>query len=178
MRAASPPQGFTLVEALTVVALIGTLALVAVPVLGSRDAAKLDTAAAEVGNVLRFALSEANRTGSYVLVDAGVPGRLTVVKSNASGANLGGVTDPMTKRTLELDAAAPPWSGKIAMAASFFQGGTAYQQLLIGPATQLQVFDAGTNRGPLQSGSRVAVTLGSLSATVAIAEATGKVTIP
>jgi len=178
MRSASPPQGFTLVEALIVVALIGILALAAVPVLGSRDAAKLDTAAAEVGNILRFALSEANRTGSYVLVDASVSGRLKVVNSNASGANLGGVIDPLNKRALELDASAPPWSGKIAMAASFFQGGTAYQQLLIGPAMQLQVFDSGTNRGPLQSGSGVGLTLGSLSATVAIAETTGKVTIP
>jgi hypothetical protein len=43
---------------------------------------------------------------------------------------------------------------------------------------QLQVLDAGTDRGPLQSGSGVALTLGSLSATVAIAESTGKVTIP
>jgi prepilin-type N-terminal cleavage/methylation domain-containing protein len=178
MRPASTSPGFSLVETLIVVALIGILALAAVPVLGSRDATKLDLAAVEVGNVMRLALSEANRTGSYVLVDASVPGRLTVVNSNASGANLGALTDPLNKRALELDASAPPWSGKIALAASFFQGGTAYQQLLIGPATQLQAFDAGTNRGPLQSGRGVALTLGSLSATVAIAETTGKVTIP
>ena len=178
MRSASSPQGFTLVETLIVIALIAILALATIPVLGSRDATNLDLAAAELRNVLRFALSEANRTGSYVLVDASVPGRLTLVKSNASGANLGTVTDPLNKRVLELDAAEPPWSGKVAMAASFFHGGTAYQQLLIGPATQLQVFDGGINRGPLQSGSGVALTLGSLSATVTIAETTGRVTIP
>ena len=177
MTSASSTEGFTLAEALTVLALIGILALAAVPVLGSRDATKLDMAAVEVGNALRFAVNEASRTGRYVLVDASVPGRLAVVKSDASGANLGAISDPFNKRALELDTSAPAWSG-LAMAASFFQSGTAYQQLLIGPALQLQVFDGGTNRGPLQSGSGIALTLGSMTSTVEIAELTGRVRIP
>ena len=151
--------------------LVAILALVAVPVLGSRDAARLDSAAAEVSNTLRFALSEAARSGGYVLVDGSAGGRLAVVRSNATGANLGAVTDPLHKRALQVDA------GEIAMAPRFFQGGTAYPQLLIGPAAQLQVFDAGVNRGPLQSGSGIALVLGSLSTTVEISHTTGRVAI-
>jgi type II secretory pathway pseudopilin PulG len=163
--------GFTVLEALVVAVLIATLAVAAIPVLGSRDAAKLEAAATEAGNVLRFALSEAARSGSYVLVDGSVAGRLSVVRSNASGANLGAVSDPLHKRALQLDA------GEVALAPRFFQGGTAYQQLLVGPAAQLQVFDAGVNRGPLQSGSGIGLALGSLSATVEISHTTGRVTI-
>lgn len=145
--------------------------------LKSRDPVRLQSAATEVGNVMRFALSEATRSGGYVLVDGATPGRLRLVSSNASGADLGTVQDPLTKRTMEIDATAPPWSGQLAMTPTFFQGGVAYRQLLVSPGGALQVFDAGLNRGALQAGSGVLVAVGTASANVAIAE-TGRVTIP
>jgi type II secretory pathway pseudopilin PulG len=163
---------------LIVIALIGIVAMVAVPALRSQAPTKLDAASAEVGNALRFALGEAQRTGGYLLVDASAPGHLRVHASDASGAILSAVKDPLTKAALDIDTSAPPWSAQIALTAKFFNGGTAYNQLLIGPDGQLQAFDGGINRGPLQSGSGVLLTSDTLSATVAISETTGRVSIP
>ena len=172
-------QGFTLAEILTVVAVIGSIAVVAVPLLSFMDSKRLDVAAEEVGNALRFAIGEAGRTGSYVLADAQTtPGHLKVVRSNASGADLGAVSDPLTKRALDIDVSASAFSAQVAMQPRFLQGGTAYAQLLIGPGTQLRVLDGAIDRGPLQAGSGIVLSLDSASVTVAIDEATGRVTLP
>jgi hypothetical protein len=65
------------------------------------------------------------------------------------------------------------------MTARFMQGGTAYTQLLINPATQLQVFDGpANNMGALQAGSGIVLVLGGSSVTVTIHEITGFVAIP
>jgi prepilin-type N-terminal cleavage/methylation domain-containing protein len=185
-------QGFTLAELLVVVAIIGIVAAVAVPLLSFQDSKKLDVAAEEVGNALRFAVNEARRTGSYILVDARtVPGRLKVVTSDATGADLGPVNDPLTKRALDIDIAGGAFSGTVSMTPTFMQGGTAYAQLLIGPqcctAGQLQVFDGpSVNMGALQSRSGIVLSLGPPSVTgcflsswcVTIDEITGFVAIP
>jgi prepilin-type N-terminal cleavage/methylation domain-containing protein len=178
LRSAPVTRGFTLVEALTVVALIGIVAVATVPVLRSDAPARLDAASAEVGYLLRFALSEANRTGAYLLVDASTPGHLRVHASDASGAILGTLNDPLKKAALDIDTSAPPWSARIALTARFRHGGTHYNQLLVGPSALLQAFEGGVYRGPLQSGSGVELTSGPLSATVAINETFGRVTIP
>ena len=184
--AASPErfEGFTLAEILVVVAIAAIIAAVALPMLSSQDWEKLNVAAKETGNALRFAVAQARLTGSYILVDAKTSaGRLKVVNSNASGADLGAVNDPLTKRALDIDTAGSAFSGLVTMTARFMQGGTAYTQLLIGPACcaagQLQVFDGpSTNRGVLQSGSGIVLALGSQSVTVTINETTGFVAIP
>ena len=176
-------EGFTLAELLVVVAIICIVGAVAVPLLSFQDSKKLDVAAEEVGNALRFAI-EGGRTGAYILVDAKTaPGRIKVVMSNATGADLGPVNDPLTKRALDIDIAGGAFSGPVSMTPTFMQGGTAYQQLLIGPACctagQLQVFDGpSANRGALQSGSSIVLSLGSSSVTVTINETTGFVAIP
>lgn len=56
--------GFTLTEMLVVVGLLAALAAVALPMLTAPDPARLDLAAAEVVQALRFARSEAERTGT------------------------------------------------------------------------------------------------------------------
>ena len=165
-------------EVLIVIALIGIAAMVAIPMLRSQEPTRLDAAATEVGNALRFALGEARRTGGYLLVDASTPGHLRVHASNASGAMLGALNDPLTKSPLDVGASASLWSSSIAMSGSFFSGGVAYPQLLVGPAGQLRAFDGGIDRGPLQSGSGVVLSSGTLSVAVAINEATGWVAIP
>ena len=172
--------GFTLAEVMVVVAIVGTVAATAVPLLAAQDSKKLDVAARETGNALRFAVDEARRSGTYVLVDAKTtPGRLRVVRSNASGANLGAVNDPHTKRALDIDTAGSTFTKPVSMTARFMQGGTAYTQLLISPATQMRVFDGpAANIGPLQSGSGIVVALGASSLTVTIHESSGFVAIP
>jgi len=177
LKPAQATRGFTLVEALVVIALLGIVAMATIPVLRSPAPAKLDAAATEVGNVLRFVVSEASRSGTYLFVDGSTDGRLRVLNSNASGALLGNATDPLTKAALQVDTAAPPWSGDVTMSASFLQGSNAYKQLLVGPGAQLVVFDGGVSRGAMQSGSGITVSLGGASATVGL-ETTGRVTLP
>jgi prepilin-type N-terminal cleavage/methylation domain-containing protein len=65
-------QGVTITELLVVVIILGILAAVAAPGLRSADPAKLDLAATQIAEAIRFARSEAMRTGSVhgVLVDA------------------------------------------------------------------------------------------------------------
>src|SRR6266568_1941700 len=126
MKSGRSSRGFTLLETLVAVVLIGIVALAAVPLLSSQNPTKLDVAAAEVGNALRFAIGEAERIGGYVLVDGSAPGRLLVARSDASGASLGAVMDPLTKLALVIDTSGPAFSGQVSMAPRFMQGGTAY----------------------------------------------------
>jgi len=172
--------GFALFELLIVVAVISTVAVVAIALLSSQNPTKLGVAAEEVGNALRFAVNEARRTDRHILVDAkSTAGRLKVVKSDASGANLGTVNDPLTKRALDIDTAGSALSGTVSMTPRFMQGGIAYTQLLISPATQLRAFDGpAANMGALQPGSGVVLALGGNTITVTIHESTGFVAIP
>jgi type II secretion system protein H len=56
-------HGMTLVELLLVIAILGVAATVAIPNLSSSDPQRLDLAAEEFANAMRFARSEAMRTG-------------------------------------------------------------------------------------------------------------------
>ncbi len=56
-------RGYTLTELLVVVVLIGLAAAVALPSLRPADSAKLDLAANQFANAIRFARAEAMRTG-------------------------------------------------------------------------------------------------------------------
>ena len=185
MKPRRSSRGFTLAETLVVVVLIGILALAAVPLLSSQNPTKLDMAAAEVGNALRFAISEAERSGGCVYVDGSAPGHLRVYSSaGCASSGWGALSDPLTKRALDLDTSGPAFfSGQVSMAPKFFLGGTAYTRLLIVgpgvvPGTQLLVFDGISSLGPLEAGSGVVLTLGPQSVTVALNEITTRVALP
>ncbi len=101
MKSGRSSRGFTLLETLVAVVLIGIVALAAVPLLSSQNPTKLDVAAAEVGNALRFALGEVERLGGgCVWVDGSiVPGHLRVYSSATCSSSSSGwvvVTDPLT----------------------------------------------------------------------------------
>ena len=129
---------------------------------------------------MRLALNEMGRTGSYILVDAKTaPGHLKILKSDATGADLGAVNDPLTKLAVDIATAEAASSAPVSMTARFMQSGVPYQQLLIGPGPQLQVFDGpAANKGVLQAGSGIVLALGTQSVTVTINETTGFVAIP
>lgn len=172
-------RGFTLVELLVAVVVAGVIAAVAVPLFANYLASKkLDVAAEEVANTMRFALSEANHTGAYILIDASSAGQLSLFNSDSSGAKLSAVSDPLSKRSFDITPADSAFSSGVSMTPNFMYGGSACNQLLIGPGTQLQAFNNGTVCGQLQSGSGITLTLDSQSDVVAINEVTGLVTLP
>ncbi|SRR6266581_2886721 len=191
MKSGQSSRGFTLVEALVVVVLIGIVALAAVPLLSSQNPAKLDVAAAEVGNAMRFAIGEAERINGCTWVDGSVPGHLEVWSSaGCATSGWAALSDPLTKRALDLDTSGPAFSGQVGMAVRFFVSGisTPYPQLLIYspgialPGSHLQVYNGATPTtilvGPLGPGSGVVLTLGPQNVAVAINEITGLVTLP
>src|SRR5438128_6684010 len=133
MKSGRSSRGFTLLETLVAVVLIGTVALAAVPLLSSQNPTKLDVAVAEVGNALRFAIGEAEHIGGYVLVDGSVPGHLRLLKYDLSGPTpvVIPVTDPLTKRDWDVDTSGPAFSGQVSMQPKFVMGGTPYTKLWI-----------------------------------------------
>ena len=78
-------HGVTLIELLVVIAILGLVALVAIPNLSSGDAKRLDVATAEVVAALRYARSQALRSGEVhgITINPGVQ-RVVVYRSNLS----------------------------------------------------------------------------------------------
>lgn len=172
-------SGFTLVEMLVVVTILGIIATVSIPLMSSNDPQKLNVAAEETANVLRLALSEASRTNGYVLVDGKAnAGHFKLYYSNSSGNLTTAFTDPLTKRTLDIDITTGAFSSGVTVTPQFMAGGSAKKRLLIGPGlTQMQGFDSSTE-GLLQSNSGVLLTLGNQSVFVGLNQNTGLVTLP
>ncbi len=174
-------SGFTLVEMLIVIAILGIVAKVALPLLSSNDLQKLSVAAEETANTLRFALSEAKRTGGYVLVDGKTTaGRLKLYHSTNNANLTTAIIDPLTKRTLDLNVSSSAFSQGVTLTPQFRAGGSARPQLLIGPGlSQMQGFNGTSSpEGALQANSGVLLTLGSQSVLVSINQTTGLVTLP
>ena len=180
----SDARGFTLVELLVVTAILAVLAMMAIPLLSGSEPQRLNAAAEETANLLRFAMSEARRTNGYVMVDGkSTPGHLKLFYSNTSGnvpptSGTAAIADPMTKLPVNLDVFANAFSAGVTLTPRFRAGGSTQPQLLIGPGgSSLQGFD-GSSEGPLQVNSDVLLSYGSSSVTVAINEVTGLVTLP
>lgn len=172
-------RGFTLVEMLIVIVILGIVAKVAIPLLSSNDPQKLNVAAEETANLLRFALSEAKRTDGYVLVDGkSSSGRLKLYYSNSSGSASSVINDPLTKRAMDINVSTSAFSNGVTLTPQFMAGSSARKSLLVGSGlSQMQGFDTSTE-GALQANSGVLLTLGSQSVTVSINEVTGLVTLP
>ncbi len=166
---------------LVVVAILAIIAGVSVPWLSSNDPQKLSVASEETANILRFALSEAKRTGGYVLVDGkSAAGQLRLYNSNSSAQLNSVINDPLTKGASILNVKDSAFSQGVNLTPKFMWGSNGYPQLLIGPGlSQLQVFNGSpTNKGQLQANSGVLLSYGSQSVMVSINEVTGLVTVP
>lgn len=174
-------SGFTLVELLVVVTIIGVVTAVTLPLLNSNDTQKLSVAAEETANVLRLAMSEAKRTGGYILVDGrNASGHLKLYYSTVNGNLTTVINDPLTKRALDLHVTSNAFSQGVMLTPQFRAGGSARTQLLIAPnITQLWGLDGvGGNQGVLQANSGVQLSYGANTLFISINQTTGLVTLP
>lgn len=175
--------GFTLAELLVTVAFLAILAATLIPNMNSADADKLDVAAIEVRNALRFARSEAMRRGQTVLVDAeSSPGHIKV--SDTACTSFGTpvvVDDPRTKLSFDVDVSGGPFSGGVGVTPRFMVAGTAYGGVIFGTAGNAadacQVTGM-SSKGTPEAGSGVVLSLGTRQVALVLDAATGRVTGP
>jgi prepilin-type N-terminal cleavage/methylation domain-containing protein len=174
-------RGFTLAEMLVVVAILGVVAIAALPSLSNNDQQKLSVAAEETANILRFALSEAKHKNNFILVDGKTSSGIIKLYYSDSNANLSTpIIDPLTKLATNLKVTNSGFSQGVILTPQFMADGDAWPQLLISPSvTQLEGFDGvGNNEGALEAISGVLLTLGTQSVMVRINQTTGLVTSP
>ncbi len=95
-------QGYTLIEMLLVIGLLGLIAALAIPANNGNDEVRLDRAAAAVASAFRFARSEAIRTGEgHGLTVSHVTQTVTVKKYDISVVpliTLSTLTHPISKQ--------------------------------------------------------------------------------
>ena len=100
-----PDYGFTLVEILIVVFILGITAIVVVPNLSPTDSKKLDQAANEVAQAIRFVRSEAIRTGQiHAITISQTTQKITTYKADLTTTTLGQeyiLTHPIDKKSYE-----------------------------------------------------------------------------
>jgi len=175
--------GFTLAELLVTVAFLAILAVTLVPNMNSADIDRLDVAAAEVRNALRFARSEAMRRGQSVLVDAeSSPGRIKVSATSCTSFGTPKVvSDPRTKLSFDVDVSGGPYSGGVGLTPRVMAGGTAYGGVIFdatGKVADTCQVTGMSSKGTPQAGSGVLLSLGTRQVTIALDAATGRVSGP
>jgi len=162
-------KGFTLVELIMLIALIGILAWLAVPRLGAFHEIKLQTAARRVAGDLRYAqgLSMTRRERHGVLFDPGVS-RYAVLDA----ATRQPIENPMDRgRPLRVDFhSSGEYQGVSIVSADF--GGT--------PGVLFDFFGVprDTSGRELASPGRVLLSYEGMTAAVTIAPGTGRVSLP
>lgn len=176
-------RGFTLVEMLIVVLLLAVLARLLLPGLGGVDDHRLEVAAAEVREALRFARAEAMRRQRGVLVDAeSSPGRLKVLDTYCTSIGTPkAVTDPRTKRAFDVDLGGGPFTAGVAVTPRFMVGGSAWGGVIFnaaGAAADACQVTGMNSKGAPEAGSGVVLTRGVKQLSVSLDSATGRVTGP
>jgi prepilin-type N-terminal cleavage/methylation domain-containing protein len=180
-------RGFTLAELLTAVAVLALLAGLVLPGLAVNDDRRLEVAAAEVRDALRFARAEAMRRAKKSIFDAeSSPGRIKVILVSTSGcssyASAGAATDPRTKRDFDVDIVGGAFSAGVTVTPRFLApGGTAYGGVVFdssGAAVDACQVTGMDSKGTPQAGSEVVLALGARQVSVALDVATGRVTGP
>jgi prepilin-type N-terminal cleavage/methylation domain-containing protein len=173
-------RGFTLVEMLIVVSLLAILSAVMLPSLSALDDQRLEVAAAEVRNALRFGRSEAMRQDNDMLVDLGsAPGSVKIFKGSCSSSSTTAVIDPRTKLGFNVNVADGPFSRGVTVTPRFLaSSGTAYDSVIFGSdgkARDVCQISGTNSQGTPQAGSQVLLSLGSRQVAISVDPTTGRV---
>jgi prepilin-type N-terminal cleavage/methylation domain-containing protein len=186
-------HGYTLVEMVVAVAVLAILAAAAIPLMGPVNENKLDAAASEIANALRFARVEAMRTGSIRGVDFSVDPatgkrRIRVFRTDAATPPnpVYDVYHPLDKKLYDIQLATGPGT----QGATISKAAFVYFRPLFTFVTQDQAaFDASGNPEyypdaanfsltlDVFSPAQIAVSLAGKSRTVSLDTVTGRVTV-
>lgn len=178
-------QGYTLIEMLLVVGLLALLAAVAIPTGGNDSDAILDRAAADVANALRFARSEAIRTGDgYGLTISQSTQKVTVKQYDIEIApivTLGTVTHPISKQPYDFNVYTSNGTHGVTISNSgdiFNYGAAGRRRSLIFDTNGVPIWIVGSNpTRHLLVDATVELSYGDSQRFVSVAAMTGRVTV-
>jgi prepilin-type N-terminal cleavage/methylation domain-containing protein len=186
------PRGFSLAEMLTVCAVLGVAAAVALPSSQPVVEVRVSTAAGEVARALRFAREEALRGGALVMVVCDTTqNTLSVYQPDASGNVAAAINDPLTHMSYVAAIGAAPAGAGVALRSCSFQFADNTQAAAVAfDANGNPVRGAAVVTGPAPpkgtapttdpatalNGGTVQLGLGNLARTVAV-DVNGRVTI-
>lgn len=180
-KAGSP--GFTLLELIIVVAILGIVAVVAVPNFSASDSHRLGLAAREVSSALDFARSEALRTGDEYGADLKTSTQqLRLYRLDTSGSFPVAVYDvrhPVDKKLYQLQFGSGPLLDGISLqSAIFLYQGMPLALGFVGflPTGQPKFNDMGTIR--MLSSGTITLNYHSQQQQITVTPMTGRVVMP
>ncbi len=179
------PSGFSLVELTAVIAILGITALVVIPNFSSTDPYKLELAAEQVAQAIRFARSEAMRSGEHHGVTISqVTQKITVIKWDLTTDPVSVESipyHPLNKQAFKFDVSGFSLAAGVLISNSddiFLYSGIGRRRSLIFDPQGVPVWVVGVDDSSylLQEGM-VQLSLGQAQLKVAVAPVTGRVTI-
>ncbi len=178
-------QGYTLVELIIVVAILAVIAAVAVPNMRLGSGEKLGLAAEQIAAAIRFARSEALRTGEgHGLTVSQVTQQVTVEKydiTNVPIATLGTLTHPVEKQPYEFNVNTHNATAGVSISNSldaFDYGAEGRRRSVIFDAQGTPIWIVGSDptRHLLKDGT-IELSYGGGQLSVSVAPITGRVTV-
>ena len=176
--------GFSLLELLIVITILGVTAAIVAPVLSTSDDSKLGLAAEEVAQALRFARSESLRTSEVHGVNINqTTQRVVVYKADltTTPVSIGSILyHPISKQKFDFDVDTAPMTNDVNISNTldpFLYGSTRRQQLLFSASGTPMWIDNTTGTTDLLDDGTVQLSYRGSNRSVEVAPTTGRVTV-